>query len=154
MEREDERVTEGLLPSHDGAVLMDELIQQADAVGGFRKVFNSLFNFCAVIVGVMSVYSLVLAMKVPDHWCYVPGRASTNFSLSEWKHLTLPRYYIIINHRADCPSGNALDAYSGGARFESRGFSQSLQANAGIFPQVFHDCFLPNPFQIIPHLSS
>ncbi|XP_023722542.1 beta-alanine transporter isoform X2 [Cryptotermes secundus] len=91
MEREDARSTEGLLPNHDGAELMDELIQQVDAVGGFQKLFNGLFNFCAVAVGVTSVYTLVLAMEVPDHWCYVPGRASTNFNPSEWKNLTLPR---------------------------------------------------------------
>jgi hypothetical protein len=99
MEREDERITEVLLPSHDGAALMDELIQKVDAVGGFQKLFNGLFNFCAVVVGVMSVYTLVLAMKVPDHWCYVPGRASTNFNPSEWKNLTLPRCYILITER-------------------------------------------------------
>jgi hypothetical protein len=91
MKPEDDSTTAMLLPSRDGAALMDELIQEADAVGNFQKLFNSLFNFCAVVVGVTSVYTLVLAMKVPDHWCHVPGRASTNFSLSEWKNLTLPR---------------------------------------------------------------
>jgi hypothetical protein len=96
MEREDKRLAEGLLPSHDGAALMDELIQQVDAVGGFQKMLNGLFNFCAVVVGVTSVYTLVLAMKVPDHWCYVPGRASTNFNPSEWKNLTLPRCCTLI----------------------------------------------------------
>jgi hypothetical protein len=96
MEGENERLTEGLLPSHDGAALLDELIQNVDAVGGFQKLFNGLFNFCAVVVGVTSVYTLVLAMEVPDHWCYVPGRASTNFNPSEWKNLTIPRCYILI----------------------------------------------------------
>jgi hypothetical protein len=91
MERVDEIETERLLPGIDGAELMDELIQHADSSGCFQKVFNNLFNFCAVFFGVMSVYSLVLAMEVPDHWCHVPGRDSTNFSLSEWKNLTLPR---------------------------------------------------------------
>jgi hypothetical protein len=91
MERVDEIETERLLPDGDGAALMDELIQHADSSGRFQKVFNNLFNFCAVFLCVMSVYSLVLAMEVPDHWCHVPGRESTNFSLSEWKNLTLPR---------------------------------------------------------------
>jgi hypothetical protein len=92
MEHEDDSSTAMLLPGRDGAALMDDLIQEADSAGSFQKLFNGLFNFCAVVVGVTSVYTLVLAMKVPDHWCYVPGRASTNFSLSEWKNLTLPRY--------------------------------------------------------------
>lgn len=91
MEHVDDIETEELLPHIDGATLMDELIQRADSSGCFQKVFNSLFNFCAVFFGVMSVYSLVLAMEVPDHWCHVPGRESTDFSLSEWKNLTLPR---------------------------------------------------------------
>ena len=91
MESEDEIETEELLAPSEGVALMDELIQHADSSGCFQKVFNYLFNFCAVLFGVMSVYSLVLAMEVPDHWCHVPGRESTNFSLSEWKNLTLPR---------------------------------------------------------------
>lgn len=91
MESVDEIETEELLPHIDGPALMDGLIQHADPSGCFQKVFNNLFNFCAVFFGVTSVYSLVLAMEVPDHWCHVPGRESTNFSLSEWKNLTLPR---------------------------------------------------------------
>jgi hypothetical protein len=91
MDHDDDRMTERLLPGGDGSALMDELIQRADAVGCFQRLFNGLFNFGAVAVGVTSVYTLVLAMDVPDHWCYVPGRASTNFSQSEWKNLTLPR---------------------------------------------------------------
>jgi hypothetical protein len=117
MERENERLTEELLPSHDGAALMDELIQKVDVVGGFQLLFNGLFNFCAVVVGVTSVYTLVLAMKIPDHWCYVPGRASTSFNLLEWKNLTLPRCCI---DKAGWLIGNALKKYSGGALFESR----------------------------------
>jgi hypothetical protein len=35
-----------------------------------------------------------------------------------------------------------------------RGFPESLQANAGIVPQLNNDCFLPNPFQFIIHQSS
>jgi hypothetical protein len=91
MERFDATETVALLPGSGGAALMDELIQHADSSGCFQRIFNNLFNFCAVLFGVMSVYSLVLAMEVPDHWCHVPGRESTNFSLSEWKNLTLPR---------------------------------------------------------------
>jgi len=91
MDSVDEIETDELLPHNEGAALMDELIQHADSSGCFQKVFNKCFNFGAVFFGVMSVYSLVLAMEVPDHWCHVPGRESTNFSLSEWKNLTLPR---------------------------------------------------------------
>ncbi|XP_026477381.1 carcinine transporter-like [Ctenocephalides felis] len=29
-------------------------------------------------------------MSIPDHWCYVPGRENTNFTLQEWKNITLP----------------------------------------------------------------
>jgi hypothetical protein len=32
-----------------------------------------------------------------------------------------------------------------------RGFPQSIQANSGILPRLFHNCFLPDPFQFISH---
>ncbi|XP_069687216.1 solute carrier family 22 member 21-like isoform X2 [Periplaneta americana] len=93
---DDDTVTSGkLLPRQDesdnAAVLMDDLIRHVDNEGAFQNAFNNLFNFFAVIVGVMSVYSLVLAMKVPNHWCHVPGRDNTNLTLTEWKNYTLPR---------------------------------------------------------------
>jgi hypothetical protein len=59
-------------------------------------------------------------------------------------------------------NGNALDLYSGGARFKSqpghqpswqvfRGFPQSFQSISRILPLVGHDHFCPNPFQFVWH---
>jgi hypothetical protein len=35
-----------------------------------------------------------------------------------------------------------------------RAFSQSLQADAGMIPQLGHHCFFQNPFRFIIHLLS
>ncbi|PSN30460.1 hypothetical protein C0J52_25981 [Blattella germanica] len=85
---------EVLLKREDGASqLMDDLIQQADSSGVFQKLFNFLFNFCAIVLAVMCVQGLVLAMSVPDHWCHVPGRENTNMTLKQWKRLTVPTLF-------------------------------------------------------------
>jgi hypothetical protein len=59
-------------------------------------------------------------------------------------------------HGTGWHSGNAADAYSGGAHFRSRqghrrifAVFQSLYANAGIVPRLIHDHFLPNPLHYI-----
>jgi hypothetical protein len=61
-----------------------------------------------------------------------------------------------------CRSGDAHDLYSGSVWFKSLlswqrffcCFSQPLQSNDGIVPRIIYDRFLPNPFQIIIHMSS
>lgn len=39
----------------------------------------------------MIYMNIILALNIPDHWCNVPGRERTNFTLHEWMDLTLPR---------------------------------------------------------------
>ncbi|XP_037791597.1 solute carrier family 22 member 5-like [Penaeus monodon] len=34
---------------------------------------------------------LLFQLKVPDHWCHVPGVENTSLSPEEWKNLTIPR---------------------------------------------------------------
>jgi hypothetical protein len=59
-------------------------------------------------------------------------------------------------------SSNACDSYLWGAQYEYQlswrrvfcDFPQFLQVNAGRVPQLGHNCFLPNSFQIIINLPS
>ncbi|KAL5284853.1 hypothetical protein ACFFRR_006894 [Megaselia abdita] len=45
---------------------------------------------CLSYFGGMIYMNIILALNVPDHWCVVPGRNNTNFTLEEWKNITLP----------------------------------------------------------------
>lgn len=44
-----------------------------------------------MVLVAMPALNIILALTSPDHWCHVPGRNETNFTLSEWKMLTVPR---------------------------------------------------------------
>ncbi|GLV42087.1 uncharacterized protein CBL_04954 [Carabus blaptoides fortunei] len=39
----------------------------------------------------MPYLNIILVLSVPDHWCHIPGRENTNYTLEEWKNLTLPK---------------------------------------------------------------
>ncbi|KAF2880324.1 hypothetical protein ILUMI_25837 [Ignelater luminosus] len=41
----------------------------------------------------MPCYNLVIALSTPEHWCNVPGRKATNYTVDEWKMLTIPKEY-------------------------------------------------------------
>lgn len=79
--------------------------------GKFQKRSNLIFNFLLAAMATMSYMNLILAATVPDHWCQVPGREEGNFSMDEWKLLTLPRQvahgsrvknYRKLNNIASC----------------------------------------------------
>lgn len=69
----------------------DKVMELAGDEGPFQTRFNYIFNAGLVICASMVYMNIILALNVPEHWCHVPGREHTNFSLEEWKHLTLPR---------------------------------------------------------------
>lgn len=60
--------------------------------GIFQKRFNYFYNCVLVGLSSMIYLNIVLMMAIPDHWCHVPGRNLTNYTIDEWKELTLPRY--------------------------------------------------------------
>ncbi|XP_046986377.1 solute carrier family 22 member 7-like isoform X2 [Schistocerca americana] len=39
----------------------------------------------------MTIYGKMLAITVPDHWCFVPGIEKANVSVDTWKDMTIPR---------------------------------------------------------------
>jgi OCT family organic cation transporter-like MFS transporter 4/5 len=64
-----------------------------DIVGNdekFQFVFGMVFNVGLVTCATMTYMNIVLAMTPPDHNCHVPERENFNFSVEEWKNLTLP----------------------------------------------------------------
>jgi hypothetical protein len=62
---------------------------------------------------------------------------------------------LCVSYRTGLPSGTVLDLYPGGAPLASRqDFPQSLQASAGILPQLRYHLFLPNPYQFNTHIPS
>ncbi|XP_026479557.1 carcinine transporter-like [Ctenocephalides felis] len=78
---------------HDKDAVFDKVMQSVGDDGAFQKRFNYFYNTAMVALTVMPYINIVMMMAVPDHWCHVPGRNETNYSLEEWKALTLPREY-------------------------------------------------------------
>ena len=48
-----------------------------------RKKYNRYYYY-------FQLSSIVFQTVVPDHWCHVPGREDTNFTVKEWKSITIP----------------------------------------------------------------
>ena len=71
--------------------LFEKIMIHVGLNGKFQARFNYLFNLVFIVFLAMPYLNLVLAMTIPDHWCHVPGREHTNFTLEEWKNITLPR---------------------------------------------------------------
>ncbi|XP_071441410.1 carcinine transporter-like [Hetaerina americana] len=69
----------------------DNLLEAAGSHGKFQIRFNIIFNFSLSAIVSMSFLNYVMAMTVPEHWCYVPGALESNISRDRWKELTLPR---------------------------------------------------------------
>ncbi|XP_049771793.1 carcinine transporter-like [Schistocerca cancellata] len=75
----------------EAGALLDGLIAAIGSRGRFQTRFNLIFNLCFLVLAAMPPLNYMIAMSVPDHWCHVPGRELTNYSLDEWKALTIPR---------------------------------------------------------------
>ncbi|XP_055678172.1 carcinine transporter-like [Lutzomyia longipalpis] len=71
--------------------VFDKLMAMVGDRGPFQKRFNYLFNVGQIIFASMAYMNIILALSVPDHHCYVPGRETTNYSLEEWKSIVLPK---------------------------------------------------------------
>ncbi|XP_026479554.1 solute carrier family 22 member 4-like [Ctenocephalides felis] len=70
--------------------IFDRVLDSIGSDGKFQHRFNYLYNVFFAVVAAMPCMNIILAMSVPDHWCHVPGRENTNYTLEEWKRLTLP----------------------------------------------------------------
>lgn len=76
----------------DGEDLFDSLIQEIGKNGKFQTRINYLYNLVFVILLTMPFTNYILAMTIPDHWCYVPEREITNNTVQEWKEQWIPKY--------------------------------------------------------------
>nr|CAD7265567.1 unnamed protein product [Timema shepardi] len=83
--------------------MFETLFTQIGSRGKFQKRFNYLYNMLFVMLVSMPYYNIVMALAVPDHWCHLPGRNGTNYTLDQWKEITLPRFLSLSDHSYSSP---------------------------------------------------
>lgn len=98
LEKENSRKTSATSAFHemdlDESELNDPfqaLMEKAGNHGRYQTLYNYLFVAGLAFAGAMIYMNIILALNIPDHWCTVPGRENTNFTLSEWRDITLPK---------------------------------------------------------------
>lgn len=79
------------MTTEDNANRFDEVMVQVGDSGKFQKWYNIIFNLILIAFGTMANFNPIISVASPNHWCYVPGREYTNYTLEEWKNLTIPR---------------------------------------------------------------
>uniref|UniRef100_A0A1A9ZQ56 Major facilitator superfamily (MFS) profile domain-containing protein n=1 Tax=Glossina pallidipes TaxID=7398 RepID=A0A1A9ZQ56_GLOPL len=68
------------------------VMEKAGNHGRFQLIYNLVFVSALATAGAMMYMNIILALNIPEHWCTVPGREKTNFTLAEWRRLTLPTH--------------------------------------------------------------
>lgn len=67
----------------------DSILRDIKPLGTFHKKW-----FLMVILPYFCIYSFVLnylfLVATPKHWCHVPGRNETNYTVEQWKAATIP----------------------------------------------------------------
>uniref|UniRef100_A0A336MX72 CSON006225 protein n=1 Tax=Culicoides sonorensis TaxID=179676 RepID=A0A336MX72_CULSO len=71
-------------------LIFDRIMEMVGNDGKFQRRFNFLFNFSICMFVSMAFMNIMLVLNDPDHWCFVPGREKTNYSIEEWRDLVLP----------------------------------------------------------------
>lgn len=71
------------------------IMEKAGNHGRFQLMYNILFVMGLSMAGAMCYMNIILALNIPDHWCTVPGREQTNFTLDEWRRITLPKWVFL-----------------------------------------------------------
>ncbi|XP_063703892.1 organic cation transporter 1-like [Culicoides brevitarsis] len=72
------------------AEIFDRVMELVGNDGKFQTRFNCLFSFFISMFVAMNYMNIVMVMNEPDHWCHVPGREETNYSIEEWRERVLP----------------------------------------------------------------
>lgn len=85
-----------LLESPEKPMSFDEILAVVGVNGPFQKKYNIVYNFIFSILAALPFMNLVMALSAPEHWCYVPGREFTNFSVEEWRELTVPTLVVLF----------------------------------------------------------
>lgn len=68
----------------------EDILDTVGTRGKFQFRLNLLAYFACALVS-QAGQSHYYALFVQDHWCHVPGREFTNYTLEGWKNLTLPK---------------------------------------------------------------
>jgi hypothetical protein len=76
---------------NDEGDIFEGLMECAGMDGKFQKRYNLIFNIGFAFAAAMCFQNIVLALSKPNHWCHVPGRSETNYTVAEWRRLTIPR---------------------------------------------------------------
>lgn len=69
---------------------MEDLFEMVGSYGKFQKVFAAIFNCSCLFVVAMICQNIYFVFATPKHWCHVPGRELTGYSVEEWRNLTVP----------------------------------------------------------------
>lgn len=69
----------------------NEIMAKIGYDGFFQKMFKIIYVCGLTIFSAMLYMNIILALSIPNHWCHVPGRERTNFTMQEWKQITLPK---------------------------------------------------------------
>ncbi|XP_064552839.1 carcinine transporter [Drosophila montana] len=67
------------------------LMEKAGNHGRYQTLYNYVFVAGLAFAGAMIYMNIILALNIPEHWCTVPGRELTNYTLDQWRDLTLPK---------------------------------------------------------------
>ncbi|EDV94421.1 carcinine transporter [Drosophila grimshawi] len=67
------------------------LMEKAGNHGSYQTLYNYVFVAGLAFAGAMIYMNIILALNIPEHWCTVPGREYTNYTIEEWRDLTLPK---------------------------------------------------------------
>lgn len=67
-----------------------KIMERVGNHGRFQLIYNITFVLALAAAGSMVYMNIILALDIPEHWCTVPGQELTNYSLDEWRRITLP----------------------------------------------------------------
>lgn len=74
--------------AHDDG--FDDIIFQVGNSGKFQRYYNLIYNLLYIIFATAACFGIIISLAVPKHWCNVPGIELTNYTIEEWKNLTIP----------------------------------------------------------------
>lgn len=81
----------------------DDILEIVGSDGPFQQRFNWIFNFTYAMILSMTFMNVIIALAIPEHWCYVPGRENTNYTVQEWREKTIPKYVLYSDKKKNCP---------------------------------------------------
>jgi hypothetical protein len=82
---------EALKEQNDERDIFEALMENVGMDGKFQMRYSLIFNIGFALAAAMCANNIILALSKPKHWCHVPGRNETNYTVAEWKRLTIPR---------------------------------------------------------------